>query len=107
MAAGAPPRAPPAPTDAPKTFETIGHAPPPTPSTRHGPDDLTPPLRPAQPTDVSRAFTFVGIVCAFLSTFFAHGFLTLARQALNEGKAVKRSFLVSNLVRGGQNNPGF
>lgn len=67
----------------------------------HGPHkQRPPPPRPApQPADVSRVFTFVGIVCAFLSTFFAHGFLTLARQALNEGKAVKRSFLVSNLVR--------
>jgi hypothetical protein len=52
-----------------------------------------------QPSDVSRWFTFAGIVFGFLSTFFAHGFLTLARQAISEGKEVKRSFLVSNLVR--------
>lgn len=52
-----------------------------------------------QPGDVSRIFTAVGIVCGFLSTFFAHGFLTIARQAISEGKAVKRSFLVQNLVR--------
>ncbi|KIY98992.1 hypothetical protein MNEG_8972 [Monoraphidium neglectum] len=51
------------------------------------------------PSDVSRWFTFAGIVFGFLSTFFAHGFLTLARQAISEGKEVKRSFLVSNLVR--------
>lgn len=38
-------------------------------------------------------------MCGFLSTFFAHGFLTIARQAISEGKAVKRSFLVQNLVR--------
>lgn len=48
---------------------------------------------------MSRIFTVIGIVCAFFSTFFAHGFLTMARQAINQGKAVKRSFLVQNLVR--------
>lgn len=52
-----------------------------------------------QPGDISRIFTVIGIVCAFFSTFFAHGFLSLARQAINQGKAVKRSFLVQNLVR--------
>lgn len=41
----------------------------------------------------------MGIACGFLSTFFAHGFHTLAKQAINQGKAVKRSFLVQNLVR--------
>jgi integral membrane sensor domain MASE1 len=29
---------------------------------------------------VSRWFTLVGIVASFISTFFAHGFLTLAKQ---------------------------
>jgi hypothetical protein len=33
-----------------------------------------------QPSDVSRWFTLVGIVASFISTFFAHGFLTLAKQ---------------------------
>ncbi|KIY96600.1 hypothetical protein MNEG_11360 [Monoraphidium neglectum] len=51
------------------------------------------------PPDISRIFTFLGIVASFISTFFAHGFLTLARQAINEGKAVRRSALVQNLVR--------
>ncbi|WIA41833.1 hypothetical protein OEZ86_009163 [Tetradesmus obliquus] len=51
------------------------------------------------PSDVSRWFTLVGIVASFISTFFAHGFLTLAKQAINEGKTVSRSFLVQNLVR--------
>lgn len=35
-----------------------------------------------QPGDVSRYFTMVGIAASFISTFFAHGFLTLARQAI-------------------------
>lgn len=52
-----------------------------------------------QPADVSRWFTLVGIVCAFISTFFAHGFLTLARRAANEGKVVRKSAFVQNLVR--------
>lgn len=56
-------------------------------------------LHALQPSDVSRWFTLVGIVCSFISTFFAHGFLTLAKQAINEGKQVSRSFLVQNLVR--------
>ena len=47
-------------------------------------------------------FTLIGIVCSFASTFFAHGFLSLARSAINQGKAVKRSFLVQNLVRSGR-----
>eukprot|EP00877_Chromochloris_zofingiensis_P010475 jgi/Chrzof1/5681/Cz16g11150.t1_TIC21B[v5.2] len=51
------------------------------------------------PADVSRWFTLVGIVCAFISTFFAHGFLTLARRAANEGKVVRKSAFVQNLVR--------
>ncbi|GBF95301.1 TIC, chloroplastic [Raphidocelis subcapitata] len=51
------------------------------------------------PADVSRMFTLIGIAAAFISTFFAHGFLTVARQAINQGKAVSRSFLVQNLVR--------
>jgi hypothetical protein len=33
-----------------------------------------------QPSDVSRWFTLVGIVASFISTFFAHGFLTLAKK---------------------------
>eukprot|EP00879_Flechtneria_rotunda_P024706 GHRR01026212.1.p1 GENE.GHRR01026212.1~~GHRR01026212.1.p1 ORF type:complete len:210 (+),score=34.55 GHRR01026212.1:387-1016(+) len=49
--------------------------------------------------DISRWFTLVGVAFSFLSTFFAHGFLTLARQAINEGKLVSRSYLVQNLVR--------
>jgi hypothetical protein len=57
------------------------------------------PQKTKQPGDISRWFTLVGIVCGFLSTFFAHGFLTLARQAIQQGKAVKRSYLVSNLLR--------
>jgi hypothetical protein len=56
---------------------------------------------PQQPADVSRWFTLIGIACAFISTFFAHGFLTLARQAINQGKAVSRSYLVQNLVSAG------
>ncbi|KAF8058327.1 lpxC [Scenedesmus sp. PABB004] len=51
------------------------------------------------PGDVSRWFTLVGIAASLLSTFFAHGFLTLAKRAINEGKQVSRSFLVQNLVR--------
>jgi hypothetical protein len=39
-------------------------------------------LLPQQPGDVSRYFTLFGIVCSFISTFFAHGFLTLAKQAI-------------------------
>jgi hypothetical protein len=39
-------------------------------------------LRLQQPGDVSRYFTLFGIVCSFISTFFAHGFLTLAKQAI-------------------------
>ena len=35
-----------------------------------------------QPGDISRYFTMVGIAASFISTFFAHGFLTLARQAI-------------------------
>lgn len=52
-----------------------------------------------QPSDVSRWFTLVGIVASFISTFFAHGFLTLAKQAINEGRQVSRGFLVQALVR--------
>lgn len=52
-----------------------------------------------QPSDVTRWFTLVGIVFSFLSTFFAHGFLSLARKAINEGRQVSRAFLYQNLVR--------
>lgn len=52
-------------------------------------------LRPPQPSDVSRWFTLFGIAASFISTFFAHGFLSLAKKAINEGKAVSRTFLVS------------
>ncbi|KAI8476023.1 MAG: hypothetical protein J3K34DRAFT_402708 [Monoraphidium minutum] len=52
------------------------------------------------PSDISRVCTFLSVGLAFISTFFAHGFLTLARRAINEGKAVKRSDLVANLTRG-------
>jgi hypothetical protein len=38
-----------------------------------------------QPSDVSRWFTLVGIVASFISTFFAHGFLTLAKQVRWKG----------------------
>ncbi|KAF6261840.1 hypothetical protein COO60DRAFT_726021 [Scenedesmus sp. NREL 46B-D3] len=51
------------------------------------------------PSDVSRWFTLVGIVASFISTFVAHGVHTLAKQAINEGRVVSRSFLVQNLVR--------
>lgn len=51
-----------------------------------------------QPSDVSRWFTLVGIALAFISTFVAHGILSLARQAINQGRQVSRSFLVQSLV---------
>lgn len=51
------------------------------------------------PSDISRWFTLVGIGASLLSTFFAHGFLTLAKQAISGGKAVSRAALVANLVR--------
>eukprot|EP00775_Hariotina_reticulata_P013608 gene13608-13733_t len=51
------------------------------------------------PGDISRWFALVGIIFAFISTFFAHGFKTLAKQAINDGKQVSRTFLVQNLVR--------
>lgn len=41
----------------------------------------------------------MGVAFSFISTFFAHGFLSLARKAINEGRQVSRSFLVQNLVR--------
>eukprot|EP00878_Enallax_costatus_P031606 GHUV01034568.1.p2 GENE.GHUV01034568.1~~GHUV01034568.1.p2 ORF type:complete len:173 (+),score=58.06 GHUV01034568.1:555-1073(+) len=51
-----------------------------------------------QPSDVSRWFTLVGIVFSFISTFVAHGILSLARRAINQGRQVSRSFLVQSLV---------
>lgn len=45
-----------------------------------------------------RYFTAAGIVAAFLSTFFAHGFLRLARN-LSAGEAVNPGWLGANLLR--------
>jgi len=50
-------------------------------------------------TDVTRWFTLVGVVCAFISTFFADAFLRLARKSLDQGKHVSKTFLLQNLVR--------
>lgn len=41
--------------------------------------------------------TLVGVVFAFFSAFFAHGFLTLADKLLR-GEAVRRSWIVGNLI---------
>lgn len=50
-----------------------------------------------------RYFTAGGIVCAFLSTFFAHGFLRLARK-LAAGEAVAPGWIGSGLLRNNQLN---
>jgi hypothetical protein len=47
-----------------------------------------------QPSDVSRWFTLVGIVASFISTFFAHGFLTLAKQVRITAMSVLRKRLL-------------
>lgn len=46
---------------------------------------------------VSKWLTLVGVVFAFLSAFFAHGFMALADKLLR-GDAVRRSWIVSNLI---------
>mmetsp|Transcript_14639 Transcript_14639/g.31888 ORF Transcript_14639/g.31888 Transcript_14639/m.31888 type:complete len:266 (+) Transcript_14639:1170-1967(+) len=48
--------------------------------------------------EVSKWLTLGGVVCSFISTFFAHGFLRLARK-LESGGLVKGPWLVSNLLR--------
>ncbi len=50
-----------------------------------------------------RYFTAGGIVCAFFSTFFAHGFLRLARK-LAAGEAVAPGWIGSGLLRNNQLN---
>jgi hypothetical protein len=59
----------------------------------------SPSPHPQPSTDVTRWFTLVGVVCAFISTFFADAFLRLARRALDQGRAVSKTFLLQNLVR--------
>lgn len=51
------------------------------------------------PTDISRVFTFIGIIAGFISTFFARSFLDKARAAIDDNKPVKRSALLAALVR--------
>lgn len=47
--------------------------------------------------DVSKWLTLVGVVLAFVSTFFAHGFLNLAKK-VQEGGQVGREWLVNSLL---------
>ncbi len=49
-------------------------------------------------TDITKWLTLVGIVCSLLSTFFAHGFNTLAKK-VQSGQVVQRAWVVNSLLR--------
>lgn len=55
---------------------------------------------PNTPTDISKYLTLVGIVAAFVSSLFAHGFLTLSRKIQN-GELRRRCALHAHALPAG------
>jgi hypothetical protein len=53
---------------------------------------------PSSSGDPTKYLTLVGVVFSFLSTFFAHGFNTLAKK-VDKGEVVKRAWVVTSLLR--------
>ncbi|MEW5297982.1 MAG: hypothetical protein WDW36_001150 [Sanguina aurantia] len=60
----------------------------------------TPPPAPGQAgvVGLTRSLAFVGVATAFTSTFFAHGFQSLAKKLVANG-VVERGWLAANLLR--------
>lgn len=67
-------------------------------------DPLPPPcpLPPCPPgastADPSKYCTLLGVALSFISTFFAHGFNSLAKK-VSSGQGVSRDWVVANLLR--------